>query len=168
MSKKTTDKAAGTLDAGKPKKVTTLTEMQSFADEFVSLPFMLNGHAIEVDVRRMRPDEDAQLAALLEGVMPPIKQGKTPEDDRIDFQNVEFLKRKSAAEITARALAIYWCVPIFNADKPNLVRHDEITSHVQSKMTNQILNLLYAETRSGGIRIPEQVNFFSGGQSQES
>lgn len=152
----------------KPKKVNSLAEAQKIADEFVSVPIMLNGQTMEVDVRRLRPDEDCQLAAMLESVVPPIKQGKTPEDDRIDFQNADFLKRKAEAEIGARALAIYWCVPIFSGERPGLTRKDEIVGFVQGKLTNSILNLLYAETRTGGIRIPEGINFFSDGQSPQS
>lgn len=170
-TKRLVNKAAGTVDAGnkdKPVRVSSLQQAQSIADQFVIVPFMLNGHNLEMEVRRLRPDEDAQLAALLEGVVPPIKQGKTPEDDRIDFQNMDFLKRKSSAEITARSLALYWCVPLFANEKPNLSRQDEINAFVQSKLTNAVLNLLYAETRSGGIRIPEYVNSFSAGRSLES
>ena len=160
-------RTAGATDSGeptKPAKASSLSELQKFADLLTEVPISLNGNTFMVDVRRMRPEEEAKLAAILDAVTPPIKTGKTPEDDRIDFQNPAFIKAKATAEITARALALYWCVPLFGVEKPGLANQNEITEFVQSKLTNAVLNILYAETRNGGIRIPEMANFFSGAQ----
>jgi hypothetical protein len=139
--------------------VTSLEQLQKECERNLKIEFDYDGKKFQMEARRLTPAQDAKLAEILDLIVPPMIRGKQMEDDRPDVTNLEFIQKKNQAAIIARALALYWCVPVFGAEKPGLEKREEIVAFIQSKLNDQILNILYNAIRQGGVTIAELVNF---------
>jgi hypothetical protein len=149
-------------DAGQtplPTPITSLAQFQALCEVKKTVQIEFDGRLYAVEVRRLTPAEDAILENIIGAVTPPILRGKTLEEDRPNFSDPEYLKRKAAAEVEARSLALYWCVPMFSAGRPGLANHQEITQFIQSKLNATVLNVLWQAVRNGGVTLAELVNF---------
>lgn len=135
--------------------------MQAQCEKKKAVQFTFDGLPYEIEVRTLLPHEDALLDQMMDSVLPPLKaSGPKPGDAMIpDIGNPDYQKRKNDAYITARALALYWAVPIFSAEKPGLKNASEITDYVQSKLTTQLLDTLFNGVRNGRVDLAALVNF---------
>jgi hypothetical protein len=127
----------------------------------ITVEIVFDNEKFTIEARRLTPAEDRAIDDIVAPVIPPIIKGKTPDDDRTDWTNADFIRRKAAAEVQARSLGLYMAVPGISAAKPGLVKHDEITAHVQSLFNEQILGLLWQAVRDGGVSKASLVNFTS-------
>jgi hypothetical protein len=139
--------------------VSTLAGLRAICDQVKRVEFTLDGNQCELPVRRMRPNEEAVISEILSLVVPKITRGKTVEEDRAEYTDPLFIKAKAAAETEARALALYWCVPAFVQDKPDLKDKKEITDYVQGQLNEEVLQILWRAVRNGGVSVAELVNF---------
>lgn len=176
MKQKTTE-----TQSKKPavKPLTTLAELSKACSAFRILPITVGatpdptnggyidgtGTAFEIKLRTLRPEEDAVLDDIVNTVFPPIIRGRSPEDDRVNHADLDYVKKKTLAVVTARALGLYWCVPMFSdmeqGGVPNLKEHDAIRGHVQCQANEEVLQTLWNAIRNGGVRVGEMVSFFS-------
>jgi hypothetical protein len=141
------------------KEIKSLAELQAECEKTIYVDVDYNRKPFRIPARRLRPSEDAALDDIINSVMPPMIRGKTMEDDRPDFQNPDYIKNRNRVEIEARALGLYWTVPLFADAQPGLTDRKQIVEFVQSKFNAQILSLLWQAIRDGGITLAELVNF---------
>lgn len=144
-----------------PQTPATLAQLRQAVTKLQAVEIVFEDQKFVIPVRRLTPAEDAQLDAIINVVVPPIIKGKVMEDDRPDITNEDYLKRKSAALIESRALALYWCVPMFSQEKPDLKNTNDIVAFVQSQLNNHILELLWRAVRDNGVSLAQLVNFTS-------
>jgi hypothetical protein len=139
--------------------ITSLDQLQTVVEKKVRLEFEFAGAKYSTEFRRLTPSEEAIIDEMLASVLPPTIKGKTQDDDRVNFNDLDFVTRRAQIELQARSVALYWCVPMFSAAKPNLTKRDEIHTFIQSKLNAQILNMLWNAIRNGGVTVAELVNF---------
>lgn len=148
-----------------PSPVKSLSELRAVIEKPIRLEMVFDNTKLTIEMRRLTPAEDTAIQEILDTVVPPIIPGKTPELDRPDYANLDYIRRKTAAEIEARSVALYWTVPIIRNEKPNLTNRREITEYVQSLMNAQVLTVLFSACRNGGVTLGELVNFTSSNPS---
>jgi hypothetical protein len=90
-----------------------------------------------------------------------LVKGRTPEEDRYDYNNEKYQAELEKLKRTARALAVYTGCPAVQAGKPGLSNRDEIRDYVQGILTEHILNILHLNIMAGGLDVAERVNFTS-------
>jgi hypothetical protein len=144
-----------------PLTIKSLDELRGIVEKTVTVEVIFDGRPLAIEVRRLTPREDMIIQEILDVVVCPVIQGKTPEQDRPDYASLDYIRKKNQAEVEARALAIYWCVPILQQGRPGLTDRREITDYVQSLLNAQMLTVLFAAVRHGGVTLGELVNFTS-------
>ena len=145
----------------KIKRLATMADMDKVFMQPILLRVTFEKEEYEIEARRLTPGETAKLDEITNRVIPPIVKGKTIEEDRPDYANADFLKLKAAANIEARALAIYWCVPAFRSGwaegyAPSTA---EVVAFVQGKLNDQMLEFINQAVRSSGVDLAQLVNF---------
>lgn len=148
----------------KPKfrKLTTLGEMRAVFERKIDLQFEFDGQQCEIEARRLSPAESARISDMLVVIVPPLVKGRTQDDDRFDVTNPDYVKKKSAAALQARAMGIYTCVPAIKADfdaKHPAAEVGAVTDFVQQLFNDQVLELIWSAVRDGGVKTAEIVNF---------
>jgi hypothetical protein len=141
------------------QQIFTLEQLQEMCEKKKAVDFEFDGVPVRVEVRRLRGDEDAQIEQILAAVMPPMKPGAKGGEMIPAIDDPAYQKKKIDAEVHARSVAIYWCVPIFAAAKPGLTNASEIINFVNSKFNPEILGMLFQAVRNGGVSLATLVNF---------
>ncbi len=142
-----------------PRKITTLDELSAIVDKPLTVEIDFLGQVLQIDCRRLTPAESAILSEIVDEAIPPVIKGRTMDEDRPDYDNPAFLKKKALVSLEARAMAIYWCVPMFNQAKPGLTNRSEITAFVQSKLNDGVLRALWQSISMPGVNRADLVNF---------
>lgn len=142
-----------------PAPFSTLEEIHKTCVAMHRVDFVLDDKPFALEVRRLSPAEDAKLDDIMASVMPPIIKGQTQEQDRVNFTDPEFTKKKNAVNLQARALALYWCVPEFRKAKPDLTDPQAITDFVQSQLSPAVLGILFEAVKKSGVSLAEMTNF---------
>ena len=112
----------------------------------------------EFTIQPLTPAQDAAIEDHMNSVLPKMIHGKTPEDDRPDYNNPEYQKARLKAEYEAMAYGIYLAVPAFQTGGPGLKNIGEISSYVLAKVDMGILKALWSAIRRGGV-LGAAVNF---------
>jgi hypothetical protein len=157
-----------TLEGVKCTTITSLDVMQQVCRKHLMVQFVYQNKPWEIEVFRLLPHEDAAIDQHLSGALPKMKEGTKPGEYVPDLADEAYIKKKAQLEIEGRSLAIYWGVPIFKKERPDMTSTAEITKFVQGYFNSGILNLLNAAVRSDGISIAEVVNFTSANPSIQS
>jgi hypothetical protein len=131
--------------------ITSLAELTALCQEKKTVKFIFNDKPCAVEVRKLTPAEDAKIAEIVESVVPPVERGRVPEEDRVNGLNPEYIKKRADAVNKARALGLYWAVPMLNQGKSGLTNPDDICSFVQGQLTEPILVLLWNGIRYSGV-----------------
>lgn len=114
---------------------------------------------LDFEVLPLTPAQEAKLAEI-KSIAPPIIRGKTQDEDRLNLSDPDYMKRSVEAEIKARALGLYWCVPAFGSAKTGITDQGEVAAFVQECATEDVLNQLWAAVRkSSTVDEAELVNF---------
>ncbi len=151
-------------------KVKSLSDLQSICDETLTVELEFDANRIfHVEARRLRPFEDAALEEISTSVLPPtVKSTVKGEDDKLNFNDAVYRKQKKEVDLQARALGLYWCVPIFSAERNGLTDRKMIAEFVQGQFSEQVLDVLWQAIRDGGVKVARLVNFTSPSISHES
>jgi hypothetical protein len=149
-------------------RITNLAELQARCERPIAVQFVLDGQVIEVPVRRLSPAEQEKVDQVYDfaenrsrELRPPLLKGRTPEEDRYDYNNEKYQAELEKLKRSARALAIYTGCSAVQAGKPGLSNRDEIREYVQGILTEHILNILHLNIMAGGLDVAERVNFTS-------
>ena len=149
-----------TPESLKPKPITNLADLEAYFTKRREVTLDVFGQQCVMQVRTLTPAEDAVISGIIDAVVPPVERGRTIEDDRPNFSDPAYLKRREAAFTEARALAIYWAVPAMSAGQPGMTDTSAIKIYIQgSKVSVQVLNALYNAIRGGGVQEATLVNF---------
>jgi hypothetical protein len=151
-----------------PIKVTKLSDLQTYCERHITLELKFDETVFHIDARRLNPKEDAALDAILDTAIPPTLRGDKPENDRVSFNDPAYRKARAEVDLKARAMGLYWCVPVIHDAKPNLTKQEEILEHVQTTFNASILDVLWQAVRNGGVTMAALVNFTSSNTSQAS
>jgi hypothetical protein len=146
-----------------PKRGLSLEDLDKLCREPVKIAIpLLNGAPVEIEARRLTPAEAGRVNLELRRAMPKIVPGEKPGEDRFDLTDPDYQKRRQEALVRARALAIYLAIPIFQAAKPGLQDAEEITAFVQSRLTEEVLALLFgAIVPALEDQVAQATSFFS-------
>ena len=167
-NRKKQSKAATQPNAAPPKPVGSLQEIQRLVESPIHIECDYEGKVFLIEARKLRPNEMAVIDEIVDSVVPPmISIGKSGEDLRPNESDPEFVRKKARAQIEARAYAVYWACPIFQAERPKL-DGKELVEFVQSKLTDTILSAIYRAVTRGGTELAALVNFTSTGTSLKS
>lgn len=156
------------------KKVASFEELQAECERAVLVKIPIRGVEYHVEVRRLRPDEEAQLDLILSEALPPRvpavgEQGQQRLE--FDFGDPEYQKKNKEAQRVARAMGLWWCFPLFkNAKNAPSLKGDAsdrgtITEWVQRQLTERALEHLWAAVRGDieglgdGQTVEERVGF---------
>lgn len=141
-------------DLPEPKTLNSLDELEVLCRAPLQIDFTFNKQRLRVEARRLTPAEDARIHLILQEVRPKMVPGQRPGEFVPDPNDTDYTKRLSDARLRARAIALNLCIPLFKCERSN-----DITEFVQSKFTEDILQLFYNRVTSSGIPIEDQVNF---------
>ncbi len=144
----------------KKAALTSLADIKKLCESRQRVEFEFNNSPCALEVRKLTPAEDARIAAIIDSVIPAVIRGKTPEDDRLDTQNQDYIARKRDSALRARAQALYWAVPAFSTERPGMTDLNEITTYIQSQLTEAVLTLLWNATQQHGVDLAALVNAF--------
>lgn len=150
-----------------PVRVASLADLQSAVDEYFELTINYNGVDYIVKSRRLRPFESAQLTEILTRPIPPVIRvdPANPKTDRYNKDDPKYVKESRDAYLTARAIAIYRCVPVVSEGRPNLADARAITDYIQGTEKEKgvwndgILSTLWEVLNDGGVRKAAYTNF---------
>ena len=142
-----------------PLKVATLAELSAIIDKPLTVEIDWMGKAIQLEARRLTPAESAMLTEIMDEAIPPIVKGRTMDEDRPDYANADFIKKKGVVAVEARAMAIYWCVKMFREAKPDLKNRKEITDFVQGQLNESVHRALWQAISEPGVKNAALVNF---------
>src|SRR5580700_5874486 len=140
------------------KKITNILEFQEIIDEKFTTVITYQSKRVEMEGRRLKPFETQQLVDMMAAVLPPSVKGRTPQEDRYDYDNKEYRAKKEEARLTARAIGIYTAFPAVSAARPNLTKPEQIREFVQGMLTDAILETLWQTVQDGGVRKAEYLS----------
>jgi hypothetical protein len=103
-----------------PPPLLSLAQLNALCRKPMRVEMNFCGSPLSIECYRLTPGQDAALAEIIEVVTPPMIRGKKMEDDRPDFSDEKFLIDKLRAEQQARALGLFWCVPILKHEGGDL------------------------------------------------
>lgn len=157
----------------KPKPYRGLEAIQEMVAAPVEVQFQVNGHDCEIVARLLTPAETEVLKLILDEAMPPIIRGKTEADDRIDFANPDYLRKKGERERLARALAVFWTCKDFqdafrkehgkDFDMMAPGQRGNILVFVQKMLVDDALDIIYKTVANPAISVKDLVNLPSPG-----
>ena len=163
--------ALDVMEPPKPKPerkvVESIADMQSAVDALFDATINFHGRDFVIKGRRLRPKETADILEILARSMPPVLRGERdkPQTDRYNYDDPAYIKAKRDAQITARALGLYWAYPAIEKGKPNLKNPKDIVDYIQGTETtaglwnSDILESLWTLIQDGGVRKAEATNF---------
>mgnify|MGYP001221673606 CR=1 FL=1 len=163
MSKSTRQKKSESTPS---KVVTSLDEINGICARPLKVRFQYAGVTMELETRHLTPKESELLKLQLDEAMPPIIKGKTEAEDRFDFGNIEYQRKRTRIERECRAQAIFWATKAFQEKRPDLVEgmynpayRERIVDFVQSMLTEAIHEIIYEAIVNPEVSVPELVNF---------
>ena len=144
------------------KKLTTLSDLQLLVEKPMRCGFTIDGQTVEIEVKRLTPAVEDKVREILRRVQPPFKKDRGPHGD-FDPLDPEYLKKRDAAEDTARAVTVYYCCPMVAAGKqlagPGPTGEQEILNYVNSILPRNLQELIEMTAKSGGLRVEDVANF---------
>lgn len=156
--------------------ITSLDEIAGLCARPIKIPFIYAGQNCELETRHLEPFEAELLKLQLDEILPPLIKGKTEAEDRFDYNNLDYLKKKTRIEREVRAQAIFWATDAVQKKRPELIEsmyrpegRREIVEFVQGKpgqrglFTEDVLEIIYVAITQPDLTISEQVNFTSPG-----
>lgn len=146
----------------------SLTDLHAACNDYKTLEIHLDAKLFAVSFRRLNAAERVKMEEVSDAIMPNVVRGATPEQDRLNYADPDFIKRKREAQVKARAIAIYWCVPDIQKMKPELREYDAIRDFVQASFPDGVLSELFAAISNSGVTEAEVVNFTSSSGSVPS
>ena len=153
--------------------VTDLDAIQKQHAEPIGAVINVGGQPYRFEGRRLRPEEDREIAELLQSALPKRIPATEPgKPDAYDYADPEYQKSKSSYERQARALAIWKGFPVFRAEynkqpsaNPNPDR-GEIQKFIESReMPDEVLEGLYGALTVSLVSVQEYTGFISGSSS---
>lgn len=160
-------------NADQVKRVKTLEDLQSACEELLDVKIVLPSkkgvQTMLVGVRMLRPAETEQLELILKEAHPPLQDVPQPDGSvRKEYiPDPKTLEKAARLQKEARAMALWWCCPIFSAsDEGQAIvkrgaQRSEIVTFIQSKFTESILEKLYTITRAEEFDLEDRINFTS-------
>jgi hypothetical protein len=148
--------------------VSGLDAIESLVAKPIVIDFVLKGKKCRINARHLKPWEYEMIRVLSDGVQPKIKYGKTPEEDRFEVYDQDYLKRKAECDIQRRSLSVFWGVDDFQKKCPDLAKKmydptafKEITKAVQAVLMDDVLNIVSGKIMMPDLNVSNEVNFSS-------
>jgi hypothetical protein len=133
--------------------VKTLDELQAECEAAVVVELEIRARKRVVELRRLRPEEEASIDLILSEARPPRAESVDGRE-AYDWGDETYLKKSKILQREARAMALWWSCPLFaaSADAPKAsgdggMDRKRITEFIQKKLTERALDHLYAAAR---------------------
>lgn len=147
MPVKPAKKSTSHLPGPPPAAAATLEELSNLVTRKQFLDITIGGKVLRVEFRTLRADESTILADKSATLMPPAKEnppeGEFNIETHLDWKDETFIAKKRSVENVCRALAVYWCCPMFQLASPNLSTEAGILEFVNSKLDENLLDQIY-------------------------
>lgn len=101
-------------DKGIEMRVGSLEELQGLFDQPVAAVIEVGEKRVEVECRRLRPEESARVNEIARRIVPPVVKGKDGVEE-YQIGNPEYQEKYRKALRRQRALAIYLGCPMFRS-----------------------------------------------------
>lgn len=142
-------------------KITTLAGLEGALQQEMVCRFHLDvgEQQVEIKVKPISPALQERVRAITRAVVPPY----IPARKDYDPLDAKYQEERDKAQLTARAVIVYFCCPEVNAKKAGLQTNQQIYEFVQSLLTENILDLLALTAQKGGLgsvrEVKEGANF---------
>lgn len=157
------------------QRLTDLSQLEKVSDAPVVVELIVGNTPIRFEGRRLKPEEERRVKALLDAAFPPeLPTDPATGEARYDFRNLDYLAAKETNRRKARALTLYLAFPIFRDALPKTTgqppTEDEILKFVESRSLDVSLLDYAQEQVSKEIAFVDtrRVGFTSGSNSPAS
>jgi hypothetical protein len=151
--------------SGETGLLSSLADFQKLINTELEFRFKLSGQEVSIMYRRLTPDKQEECNKIYDflasdfrlqsqEVMPP----KTEKG--FDTDDPTYLAALRGKAIEARAVALYWAVPMFQDGCDGKVRAD-VVKHIQGLGVDILLTSLYQKVTLGDLELVETANFTS-------
>jgi hypothetical protein len=136
----------------------SIAELEQLCREMIAVKIPVGRRIVEIDVRLLTPSENEKLELILSEAHPPTR---TRADGQIEFDRSEpeYIKKLAHRQKLARAMALYWCVPLLAEGRPGLSERERVYEYVQGQLTDVAQEALYAVARSEQLVFEERLHF---------
>lgn len=148
-----------------PTRIASWQQLDELCAAPITARFLLDGRLIELPLRRLSPAEQHRLdtvynftSARSSEVRPPLVAGAS---DKYNHEDADYVLKLEHLRRLARAMTIYAACPVLQAAGPVLTQREEIAVFVNSKLTDQLLDLLFVTISVGGLDLADRVSFTS-------
>ena len=150
-----------------PSVITDISEIKALCARPIKVELDYAGKRIAIETRHLTPKEIEVLSLMEDEVVPPFIKGKTESEDRHDYGNVEYRKKRTKLRSRMRSLSLFWATPALRVGvDPKVVdamydvaSRETIANHVQGMLTEDLQVAIFAVINSVEVSVPELVNF---------
>jgi hypothetical protein len=156
------DDTLASIGSAKEAPIQTLEELQKICRAPLRCEFILQEKKVTVEVHRLTPLQTDEIEAIRREPTPPILKGRTPEENKPNYEDPAYKDACAKHGKLARAMTIYFGCPLFATEKPGLTNREHVYEFVQSKLTDLILEVIYLTISGEALRVREvneKVNF---------
>ena len=141
-------------ELAKPRqKIGNIKDLEHLTGELVTLTIPFNGGEIDLDVRRLTPNESWALRSILHQVRPPQlgkpecdHYGNTLEKPVFDFDDPHYRFMREGCRREVRARGIYMACPAFYVEG---LKENDIPMHVQRLLSDAALESVWRVISEG-------------------
>lgn len=145
------------------KAPTSLKDLKLLIERKRTVNIRVGEKTASIEFRLLRPDETGMILDRTSTLMPPQKdnppEGEFNPETHLNWTDHDFIRKKRAVETECRALALYWCVSMFQEDNPDLTDVDDIVAYVQSNLEESLLEQLYVAVQDQPFQEIALANF---------
>jgi hypothetical protein len=138
---------------GAVHEISSLSELQEICRKPMLCEFELDGRKLRLPVHRLTAEEAELVQAIDREVIPPLIVGKTPYDNRYNFDDPGYKSRKIHAEKVARAVAVYYGCPLLREAQPGLADREIIFAFVQKQLSELLAQYIFLKIMGEGMEI---------------
>lgn len=141
-----------------PKAVTSLDELNQLCCKPFNVTISIDGQSYSIPCRRLTPAESAQIALIIDEVLPSQQLGQDGKDAQYTV-DAATRKKLGDANRDAMAMTVYIGCPMYRDKKPGLTNRKDIREFVDSVLSDHVVQAIYNAIVGGNIDMQAHVNF---------
>lgn len=147
-----------TIPIALPTAIKSLDELNQLCSKPFNVTLSIDGQSYSIPCRRLTPCESAQIAMIIDEVLPSQQLG---QDGKEAQYTVDSATRKKLAEANrdAMAMTVYLGCPMYREKKPGLTNRKDIREFVDSVLSDHVVQAIYNAIVGGNIDMQAHVNF---------
>jgi hypothetical protein len=138
--------------------ILSLEQMSGVLGAKLSIPIQLDGVVYVMEARRLNSSERARITEIERKPVPPAVPGKP---GTYDWEAPKYRDEVMRARRLGRSLAIYMACAWVAEGKPGLLNPEDIMAFVESKLCENVQEVLHAGIMLEGVKVVDLANFTS-------